>query len=726
MKTSNSRREFIKASSLLAIGFSLPSWGGAKSEIRNISDISNAALGLGPGLELSPYVVIDDLGKIILYNAKPDVGQGTWQAIPMLLAEELEVSMEQIEIRMTDGTAKYGAQNIGGSNSIRSRWKPMRQAGAAAKEMLIKAASNQWQVPVNECFAKEAKVYHKPTNKSLSYAALIAEASKLEVPKNPTLKDPKDFKLLGKSLPRPEIPSKTNGKAVFGIDATLPKMLYATIEMPPAIYGKVGSFDGAEAMKVKGVKYVLKTERKLAHAIPEAVAVVADNYWAALKGRKALKINWNEEGVEKLSTDKYFEKLRALGKEDGLIYPDNSKGDFAKTYTESSKKLESVYETSHMAHSPLEPVTATAWVQGEKVEIWASVQSIDGVVKQVSEYFKFKPENVKVNALFLGGAFGRKSNLDFVMQAVHIAKQVSEPIKLIWTREDDIKQGPFRPAMLSVMQGSLDENNTLSGLNHKQVGDAILRQAAKMDFKTKPDFVNIESVGFKGSPYDIPNRRNSSILAEAPVPIHWWRAPSACHNVFPQESFIDEMAHLAGADPMDFRLKMLEKEPRMLKVLQELGVKSDYKNVKSGQSIGISMAQLYGTYIAQAVTVSKKGNGVKIEKVVSVVDCGLTINPDNVKAQTQGNVIMGISTAIKNGITFVDGKVQQNNFYDYQILRISEGGFPIEVHVMESFENPGGIGEAGLPPIAPALTNAIFRLTGKRIKSLPFDMDSIG
>jgi isoquinoline 1-oxidoreductase subunit beta len=722
MKTNNSRRDFIKASSLLAIGFSLPSWGGSNNETLQLSNISNAALGL----ELSPYVVIDDLGKIILYNAKPDVGQGTWQALPMLLAEELEVSMEQIEIRMTDGTAKYGAQNIGGSNSIRSRWKPMRQAGAAAKEMLMKAASNQWQVPVSECFAKEAKVYHKPTNKSLSYAELIGEASKLEVPKNPTLKDPKDFKLLGKSLPRPEIPSKTNGKAAFGIDATLPNMLYASIEMPPAIYGKVAKYDGSEAMKVKGVKYVLKTERKLAHAIPEAVAVVADNYWAALKGRKALKITWDETDVEKFSTDTYFEKLRALGKEDGLIHADNSKGDFAKSYAESTKKLDSVYETSHMAHSPIEPVNATVWVQGDKVEIWASVQSIDGVVKQVSEYFKFKPENVKVNAMFLGGAFGRKSNLDFVLEAVHIAKQINEPVKLIWTREDDIKQGPFRPAMLSAMQGSLDENNALSGLNHKQVGDAILRQAAKMDFKTKPDFVNIESVGFKGSPYNIPNRRNSSNLAEAPVPIHWWRAPSACHNVFPQESFIDEMANLAGIDPMEFRVKMLEKEPRMLKVLQELGVKSDYKNVKSGQAIGISMAQLYGTFIAQAVTVSKRGNGVKIEKVVSVVDCGLTINPDNVKAQTQGNVVMGISTAIKNGITFVDGKVQQNNFYDYQMLRISEANFPIEVHVIESLENPGGVGEAGLPPIAPALTNAIFRLTGKRIKVLPFDMDNLG
>jgi isoquinoline 1-oxidoreductase subunit beta len=721
MNQPTNRRDFIKASSLLAIGFSLPSWGGAKNEIRKI-EVANAALGL----ELSPYIVIDDLGKIIIYNAKPDVGQGTWQAIPMLLAEELEVSMEQIEIRITDGTPKFGAQGIGGSNSIRSRWKPMRQAGAAAKEMLIKAASAKWQVAESECFAKEGKIFSKANNKSFTYGELIADASKLEVPKNPTLKDPKDFKLLGKSLPRPEIPSKTNGKAAFGIDAVLPNMLYATIEMPPAIYGKVASFDGTEAMKVKGVKYVLKTERKLAHAIPEAVAVVADNYWAALKGRKALKINWNEEGVEKLSTDKYAEKLRELGKQDGLIHADNSKGDFAKTYTESSQKIESIYETPHMAHSPIEPVNATVWVQGEKVEIWASVQSIDGVVKQVSEYFKFKPENVKVNAMFLGGAFGRKSNIDFVMEAVHIAKQLSQPVKLIWTREDDIKQGPFRPAMLSVMQGTLDENKALSGLNHKQVGDAILRQAAKMDFKTKPDFVNIESVGFKGSPYDIPNRRNSSNLAESPVPIHWWRAPSACHNVFPQESFIDEMAHLAGADPLEFRLKMLQNEPRMLKVLQELVVKADYKNVKSGQAIGISMAQLYGTFIAQAVTVSKKGSGVKIEKVVSVVDCGLTINPDNVKAQTQGNVVMGISTAIKNGITFADGKVQQNNFHDYQMLRMSEANFPIDVYVIESLENPGGIGEAGLPPIAPALTNAIFRLTGKRIKTLPFEMDRVG
>ncbi len=720
MKTNNSRREFIKASSLLAIGFSLPSLGGASS-IHKMK-ATNAALGL----ELSPYIVMDDLGKIIIYNAKPDVGQGTWQAIPMLLAEELEVSMEQIEIRMSDGTAKFGSQGIGGSNSVRSRWKPMRQAGAAAKEMLIKAASAKWQVAENECFAKEGKVFNKATNKSFTYAELIGEASKLEVPKNPKLKDPKDFKLLGKSLPRPEIPSKTNGKAVFGIDANLPNMLYASIEMPPAIYGKVGNFNGAEAMKVKGVKYVLKTERKLAHSISEAVAVVADNYWAALKGRKALTINWNEEGVEQFSTESYFQKLRELGKQDGLIYKDQTTGDFAKTYAEANKKTESVYETSHMAHSPIEPVNATVWVQGEKVEIWAPVQSPDGVIKQVSEYFKFKPENVKVNAMFLGGAFGRKSNIDFVMEAVHIAKQLTQPVKLIWTREDDIKQGPFRPAMLSVMQGSLDENNTLSGLNHKQVGDAILRQAAKMDFTKTPDFIAIESVSDKASPYKIPNRRNSYHLAEASVPNHWWRAPYACHNVFPQESFIDEMAAMAGADPMEFRIKMLDKDSRMLKVLQELAIKTDYKNVKAGQSIGIAAVQVYGTYIAHAVTVSKRGKGVKIDRVVSVVDCGLTINPDNVKSQTQGNVIMGISTATKNAITFVDGKVQQNNFHDYQMLRMSEANFPIEVHVMDSLESPGGIGETGLPPIAPALTNAIFRLTGKRIKVLPFEMDNLG
>jgi isoquinoline 1-oxidoreductase subunit beta len=717
----NSRRDFLKFGSLLTIGFSLPSWGGINKGVHKV-DVANAALGL----ELSPYIVIDDLGKIILYNAKPDVGQGTWQALPMLLAEELEVSMEQIEIRMSDGTAKFGSQSIGGSNSIRTRWKQMRQAGAAAKEMLIKAASTKWQVPENECFAQDGKIYHKPSNKSFAYAELIADASKLEVPKNPTLKNPKDFKLLGKSLPRPEIPSKVNGKAVFGIDATLPNMLYASIEMPPAIYGKIASFDGAEAMKVRGVKYVLKTERKMPHYTAEAIAVVADNYWAALKGRKALTINWSEEDFSKFSTEKYTEQLREAGKGEGLIYADQTKGDFGKNYAEATLKTESVYETSHMAHAPLEPETATVWVQGEKVEIWASVQSPDGVIKQVSEYFKFKPENIKVNAMFLGGAFGRKSYIDFVMEAVHIGKQVSQPVKLIWTREDDIKQGPFRPAMLSVMQGTLDESKNLSGFNHKQVGDALLRQLAKMDFKTKPDFIAIESVSAKASPYQIPNRRNSYHLTEAPVPISWWRAPYACHNVFPQESFVDEMASLAGEDPLAFRLRMLEKDNRMMKVLEELATKADYKNVKTGQAIGIACVQVYGTYIAHAVTVSKKEQGVKIEKIVSVVDCGLTVNPDNVKAQTQGNVIMGISTAIKNGITFVDGKVQQNNFHDYQILRISEANFPIDVHVIDSLENPGGIGEAGLPPIAPALTNAIFRLTGKRIKALPFELDKVG
>jgi len=263
-------------------------------------------------------------------------------------------------------------------------------------------------------------------------------------------------------------------------------------------------------------------------------------------------------------------------------------------------------------------------------------------------------------------------------------------------------------------------------LNHKQVGDAILRQAAKMDFKKTPDFIGIELVSDKASPYKIPNRRNSYNLAEGSVPIHWWRAPYASHNVFPQESFIDEMAALAGTDPFEFRVKMLEKDSRMMKVLETLATKADYKNVKSGQAIGIAVVQVYGTYIAHAVRISKKGYGVKIDKVVSVVDCGLTINPDNVKAQTQGNVVMGISTAIKNGITFVDGKVEQSNFHNYQMLRMSEANFPIEVHVMESLENPGGIGEAGLPPIAPALTNAIFRLTGKRIKTLPFDMDNLG
>ncbi|MEA5141781.1 xanthine dehydrogenase family protein molybdopterin-binding subunit [Arcicella rigui] len=720
MTQNNSRREFIKASTFLAIGFSLPSFGKAVG----LHKIDSTATALG--IELNPYILINDDGKIILFNARPDMGQGTYQSLPLLIAEELEVTLDQVEIRNTDGQGKYGAQLSGGSSSIRTRWLPMRKAGAAVKEMLITAASKKWQVPVSECYALEAKVYHKPSGKSYTYGELVEEASKLEIPKEPKLKDQKDFKLLGKSVARPEIPSKVNGTAVFGIDSDVPGMLFASIERSPTIHGKVVSFDGSAAMKVKGVKYVLKTERKMPHKTVEAVAVVADTYWAALKGRRALKINWDAQGSDKISTDAYFANLRTLAKTEGFEYKDEKVGDFGKSFESATKKVEAQYETPFLAHAPLEPENATVWVQGDKVEIWAPIQGPDGLIPQVAQYLKIKPENVKVNVPFMGGAFGRKAYFDYVMEAANLSKQVNAPVKVIWTREDDTTQGPFRPGMLSAMQGGLDDKGNVVAHNHKIVGSSIQHQVFGNPLKNAPDDWAIETANTEDSPYDFASRRASFHLAETDIPILWWRSVYSSTTAFGQESFIDELAHAAKTDPLAFRLDMLADAPRFSRVLQTLAKKANYhQKLPEGQAIGIAIARSFGTIVAHAVTVSKSGKGVKIEKVVSVIDCGMTVNPDNIKAQTEGNIVMGLTAAIKNGITFKDGQAEQSNFHQYSVLRISE--MPAtEVHIIDNQEAPGGVGEPGLPPFAPALCNAIYNLTGTRIRTLPFDIDNIG
>lgn len=722
MKNNSSRRDFIKASSILAIGFSLPSFGNSKTIVHKIDTANANALGL----ELNPYILINDAGKITLFNARPDMGQGTYQALPMLLAEELEVSLDQVEIRNTDGQGKYGSQLSGGSSSVNSRWTPMRTAGAAVREMLISVAATKWQVPVNECFAENAKVIHKPTNKVFTYGELVAEASKLEVPKTPKLKDPKDFKLLGKSIPRPEIPSKVNGTAVFGIDGDVPGMLFASIEHSPTIHGKVLSYDGADAMKVKGVKFVVKTERKMPHKTVEAVAVVADNYWAALKGRKALKIKWDAEGSDKISTDAYFAELQKLAKTKGESYKEHTKGEFSKDFAGASQKLEAYYQTPFVAHAALEPQNATVWVQGDKAELWAPIQGPDGLIGEVAAYLKIKPENIKINVPFMGGSFGRKAYYDYVMEALHISKQVNAPIKVIWTREDDTTQGPFRPGMVSALEGGLDANGAVVAHNHKIVGASIEHQVFKAPLKDAPDSWAAETANLEDSPYDFGSRTMSFHLAETDIPIVWWRSVYSSTTAFGQESFMDELAHASKTDPLAFRLDMLADSPRFSRVLQTLAKKANYHHkLPENQAIGIAVARSFGSIVAHAVTVSKQGKGVKIEKVVSVIDCGMTVNPNNVIAQTEGNIVMGLTAAIKNGITFKDGMAEQTNFHQYNILRINE--MPkTEVHIIQNQEAPSGVGEPGLPPIAPALCNAIFNLTGKRVRTLPFEMDNIG
>jgi isoquinoline 1-oxidoreductase subunit beta len=715
------RRQFLKltgvSGAMLALGFSIPTSGKAATlQALDPAKVLN--------LELDPFIMIDTAGKITLFNSRPDMGQGSYQAVPTLIAEELEVRLDQVVIQQTDGSKKYGNQLAGGSSSVRTSWLPLRKAGAAVREMLVMAAAQRWQVRENDCYAQDGKVYSRSLGKSLTYGELVEEASKLEVPQEPKLKDPKDFKLLGKSLPRLDVPMKVNGKAVFGIDVEVPGMLYASIERSPMIHGKVVKFDESKAKAVKGVQFIVQSERKMPHKTTQGVAVIADNYFAALQGRRALDITWDDATFDQISTEGYFQNLRALSKEEGAV--GEEKGNFSQAFGGAAKKLEAQYETPFLAHAPLEPENAVVHVREGECEVWAPVQAPDWAVQQLAQYLGLPPEKIKINVTFLGGAFGRKAYYDYVLEAAYLSRQVKAPVKLIWTREDDMTQGPFRPGVLSDMKGGLDKEGKLIAFQHKIVSASIQDQVFGSLEAGKPDEWTIEGTNEKDSPYAIPNRKHSFVLAKTEIPIVWWRSVYASNNNFGHESFIDELAHAAGKDPMAFRLQLFAEVPRFKKVLEMVSEKSRWsEKLPAGKARGVAIARSFESICAHVITVSKNGNGnVKIEKVVSVIDCGQHVNPDNVRAQTEGNIVMGLTAAIKDPITIEGGKVVQQNFHNYRVLRINE--MPkIDVHIVPSQEAPGGVGEPGLPPVAPALCNAIFALTGKRIRKLPFDLTSL-
>jgi isoquinoline 1-oxidoreductase beta subunit len=704
------RRHFLKLSGALAIGFSLPYFSTAKG----LTKITDAA-----ELELSPYVLITRDNKITVLCPRPDMGQGTIQSMPMLVAEELNVSMEQIQIIFTNGMKSYGAQTSGGSSSVRTRWKPMREAGAAAREMLVKAAANRWQVSEADCSTEGGKIIHTKTNAVLSFGELVDDAAKLEVPKSPKLKSPKDFRLIGKSIPRHDIPLKVNGSAQFGIDVKLPNMVYAVMLHSPLVHGKIKSIDDMAALKIAGVKRIFKSERQMPHKKIDAVAIIADSTWAAMQGRRALVVEWDFEDAEKNTTADYFARAQKVKNEEG-VYVKDKKGDFTEGFKLAHSIVEAEYQTPFTAHAPLEPETATAWVQGDKVEIWTSVQGPDGVLDSVSKFFGFKKENIKVNCYLMGGGFGRKAYLDYVNEAVAIAKELNQPVKLTWTREDDLTQGPVRPGMLNILRGGLDAAGKLTTLHHKAVGSWFGQQL----WKVGTDKVSWWSEGFneEDSPYHIENRAHAFVHIDTDIPLVWWRSVYASTNVFGHECFIDELAHAAKRDPLSFRRDMLHTQPRFVKVLDILKEKSGYgTSLPKGQAMGIAIARSFQTICAYAVTVSKKGAGVKIEKIVGVIDCGIAVNPDQVRAQTEGNVVMGLSAALKQPITIEKGAVVETNYHLFNPLRIHE--MPdVHIHIVPSEEDPTGVGEPGLPPIAPALCNAIFNLTGKRIRTLPFEL----
>ncbi|MDP4285360.1 MAG: molybdopterin-dependent oxidoreductase [Bacteroidota bacterium] len=707
------RRHFLKVSGITGAGFII----GLSLKGKNVVKAGEIA-----PYGLTPFVMIEKDGTITIFNPKPEMGQGTFQSIPSLIAEELEVPLTGVIIRQTGGEKIFGGgQSAGGSSSVRGSYFELRKVGASAKEMLVQAAANQWKVPVEECYADDAKVFHKPSGKSIGYGDLAEAASKLDVPKDPKLKDPKDFKLLGKNTPRPDIPLKSSGRAVFGIDVEVPGMVYASVAHSPVFGAKLVSYDDAAAKKVKGVIGVEKCQRKFGPYTYDAIAVIGENYWAALQGRKALTIKWDNQGNDTFNSKDYTQYLHDLSKQEGAI--DKEEGDFDKAYSEAPVKVDAFYETPVVSHSPIEPMNCVAsWTDGDKLEIWASTQVPGGIMGEFTKKYNIPEENLTIHTMFSGGAFGRRLYTDFVGEAVQLSKAIGKPVKVLWTREDDTEQGPFRPMTFSALKAGLSADGKALAFQHKVISPTI-RYSKNYD-KTKTDGTMTE--GISEQKYEFPNMKNLYVNADFHVPVAAWRAVTSTTLAFAHESFIDEMAVKANKDPMEFRLGLLTKDSDTKTVLQKLKEVSNWdKPLPAGWGRGVAQYEFFAGLAGYVIEVSKKGNGVNIEKAYAVIDLGTVVNPDMTKAQVEGAAVMALTAAIKSGITFENGQTVQKNFNTNQLVRINE--MPkVEVHILA---NGGprikGVGEPGLPPFAPALCNAIYAATGKRIRKLPFDIHNV-
>ncbi len=714
-----SRRNFIRISGMtgaaLTIGYAMPSIANEAAEI------FTAQKAAEQGIELTAWISIDKNGKVTILNHRSEMGQGSFQAVPQMVAEELEVSLDDINISFAPGhPSKYGSQITGGSSTVRGAYKTLLQTGATAREMLIEAAAKKWNVNKNDCYAENGFVIHKPTGKKLGYGELVEDASKLTPPKEVKLKRREDYKIIGKPLARQDNPNKINGKAEFGLDVKLPGMLYAVIERSPRFKGKVKSFDDSATMKVAGVKKVLKTTAPVFAYEREGVAVVADSLWAALEGRKALKVEWDDMRIERLSTEQLYARMKEDLKKPALSQRTGGNADGVFQRTEN--KVEAMYETPYEAHACMEPLNCTAHVQGDKVEVWGPIQAPDWIQRDISGRLKLNPENVKVNMTFLGGGFGRKAFMDYTYEPVLLSKEMNAPVQVVWTREDDMTQGPFRPGAVYECKGSISDG---------RINSFIGKMAAQnMDHQWSPNpdktaFNSNTTEGFLETYFEsIPNYTFGDVPTESPIPIMWWRSVYSSTNGFAYESFMDELALKAGKDPLEFRMNHFSNERYRL-LAEKLRDMSGWGSKGKYQGYGVAITECFKSIVGEVVKVSKKADGkIKIDKVWTVMDCGWYVNPDIIRAQVEGSIVMGYGAAAVHEMHFMDGKAVETNFHQYKMPRISDTP-EIEVHIMDNDEKPGGVGEPALPPFAPALCNAIFDLTGKRIRKLPFNIDEV-
>ena len=712
----DSRRGFLKASVAvgggLVIGFHLPARG----------QLAQGAPAAGL-VRMNTFIRIAPDNTVTVLVGQSEMGQGVLTSIPMLVAEELEADWSQIRVeqapndqafvnpRWAGFKARGGFQATTGSSAIRNVGTVVRPAAGAARMMLVEAGAQSWGVPVDSCYAQGGHVVHRDSGRKASYGELATKAAALPVPKDVPLKKPAEFKLLGKPMPRVDTPVKVNGKAVFGIDVTVPNMLTATTVHCPVFGGKVASFDASAAKTVPGVRQVLQ--------ISSGIAVVADDFWSAKKGADRLKIKWDEGPVAKVSSASIRKDFVELAQKPGVVRRND--GDANKALAESARKVEAVYEIPNLDPACMEPLNATAHWKGDAVEIWAPTQAQSATTQAMIDKFGLAPEKIVIHTTFLGGGFGRKCFTDFVVEAVECSKAVGRPVKVIWTREEDMTHSFYRPASYNVLAAALGDDGMPLAWKHHIVGESILSYFEPFGHLLQKG-MDPTAVGGAGDvfPYAIPNVFVDYVLYDPGIPIGFWRSVGNSQNGFIMESFIDELAHAAGADPLEYRRKLLAKHPRFLGVLNLAAEKAGWNTPPPpGVARGIATTFSYGSHVAEVAEVSVDGDGrVKIHRIVCAIDPGWIVNPDTVAAQMESGILYGISGALFGEITVKNGRVEQTNFHAYPIPRLTD--MPkIEVHIIQGEGEQGGCGEPGTPPAAPAVCNAIFKATGKRVRQLP-------
>ena len=697
------RREFIKVVGLSGGGLFLASYVPLQNVFANSGDDPKI---FAP----SVFLKIDSNGIVTIIVHRSEMGQGIKTALPMLIAEELELDWDKIVIVQADADQKYGSQTTGGSTSIRRNWRPLRIAGATARVMLLTAAANRWNVSIENCHVEKGYIINLQNKEKLSYGELVEDASKLPIPRNVKLKDPKDYKIIGKRIHRVDTPDKIYGKAKFGIDIVIPGMYYAAVSRCPSFGGHVKSFNASESKSHAGVTDVVQ--------ISSGIAVIADSTWRAFSGRDALKIDWDLGPNANINSEDIHNELLKKSKTEG--YEFESRGDVNKN-VKDEKLLEAVYEVPFITHAPMEPMNCVAKFENGKAELWVPTQNPQNARSEVAKALGISDDNVTIHVTPMGGGFGRRLVSDFAVEAAEISKASEKPVKLTWTRNEDMKFGWYRPPSMHVLKGSVDNKGKPNKFSHHVIAPSIIQMRFAPDLPPKDYDLQEGTVRLE---YQIPNLKIAGTTIPTHVPISWLRSVYNTQNPFAIESFIDEMAYAANKDPYEFRRDMLPDNSRLKNVLNVAAKRSDWSIDKihpKGNGKGIAIFSGYDSYCAQVVEVTMNSNKLKINKIVAVIDCGIVVNPDLVEAQMEGSIAFALSAALKGEITIKNGGVEQSNFDDYEILTYNE--MPeIEVHYIKNTYSVGGVGEVGVGACAPALCNAIFTATGKRIRTLPIKL----